>query len=369
MSGRTSFLYSHSNGRRKLRHFSFFSSDTVESWAFPGKAVLLAFVIIATLRLTFYVYSDFFLPVNATDSTREWFVKTPEMNYRTYNRSPKVLVLGTSRTQRLPTSILAAELGVDPDHVLNRSWPANTFFDMLALLRRNPTMTRDLELLIVELVPVQYHSGDHFPENDAIFFRYSTVREKLLIQAPASRARALFDMVLPVWSSRLTVEKWMDALRLARQPHEAKLAYYVEQNPAREKVAKYRETWGADFTEHVLNTGFPSSNPSPILAHALTQIIELVPDECVVVLVRLPYRPDVEQRVMRPGQYRKANDQFKDFVSAQQSGNVHVVWHDDAESLELSDDDFTRDGTHFTKSGLSKAASIMGRAAAPFYEP
>lgn len=311
-------------------------------------------------------FPDLLSPVNVSGTSREWFIKIPELSFRASELRPKVLSLGTSRLMYMPPRLLAQSMGLETSETRLMGWPANTFFDSLALIRRNPSLVRNLDLLIMDLVPMQYHIGEHFPEDDALLFRRSTVGEKLAIRDPLERARAMLDLALPARSWRLSVAKWRDAIRLHGKSPQEQLAYYREQNPVVEIVVGFLDQGRDDPIAHVMNTQFPTARASAIQARALREIVDLLPDTCPIMLVRPPYRPDIEALIQDTEQYRRSNAEFRAFVDSIDHPRVHVLWMDDMAALGLEPSDYTDDGSHFNPGGMEKVARIIGEAGAEF---
>jgi len=84
-------------------------------------------------------------------------VTRAELLYELAGRPPvDLLLIGTSRLEKVSTRRIVRQLDRSEISVLNLSVPRNSFFTIETVLRNNPTLLRNLSIIFVDIYPYQF---------------------------------------------------------------------------------------------------------------------------------------------------------------------------------------------------------------------
>lgn len=271
---------------------------------------------------------------------------------------PRVLLAGSSRVLSMKERHHALALGLPPSAVVHASKLGNGFWDTLTLLRRNPHLVDELELLVMDVYPAQERISERFSENDLLFLRHARVLERWRVSDPADRAVAFADLALPIWSERLRLTEWLLVLRslTSREPPPIPVAPELLrlQELLGEVTPEERVRLQAEFL-------FPDTPRSEVELLALRELANLLPERARLLLVWLPFRNDFRRIVSEDEGMRRVGDEFRASLEGFDHPKVETVWIDDQQEIGLADRDYIADGAHFTPPGNAKVLRALVR--------
>jgi hypothetical protein len=242
--------------------------------------------------------------------------------------------------------------------VLNLSRPVNTFFSIHTFIKRNPDVLNRCELIVIDVLPVQLHKNKYFTQESAMFFRYAALEEKLLINDLPTRLFALGDTLFPFHSLRFKINEWRIG---SLYSHDQILAYNREL--LADSVYSITNDLGrltpSERTYKTLNSQFPQENFLDVQAHSLYTIFDALPTNANILLIRPPFRADIERIIKDNRQFRESNQRMKALIDSIDRQNVHTFWMDSPQAYNLTNDDYDHDGTHLSKAGLKKISNIL----------
>lgn len=271
---------------------------------------------------------------------------------------PRVLLAGSSRVLSMKEKHHALALGLPRSAVVHASKLGNGWWDTLTLLRRNPQLLEELELLVMDVYPAQERISERFTENDLLFLRQARVPERWRVRDPADRAVAFVDLALPIWSERLRVTEWLLVLRslAAREPLEI---------PPVPEMLRLRDLLGEVTPEERVRLQveflFPDTPRSEVEIFALRELADLLPDRAHLLLVWLPFRKDFRRIVSEDDGMRRTGESFRATLEGFDHPQVETVWIEDQEEIGLVDREYLPDGAHFTPPGNAKVLRALAR--------
>lgn len=323
----------------------------MRSFPVPTPPFCVALTILALIRAIFIFHPDPLYPLATT--TDERFSNIWEQVYRKTMREPKVLIIGSSRLQTMPLARFAANLDLAREEASNLSRPANTFIGIQKFIQRNPEALNHCQLLIIDLLPMQLYKSKYFTQKEPSFFRNADFQEKRSISDPSTRLRALADTIFPFHSLRYTAHQWRIGLTHTIDQKDTWNRSQLEDDVA-ERTGD-AENWGArERIQKVLNNEFPKTDILKIQTRALEKIFEAMPQNTNVLLVRPPYRADVEQIIQTNPQFRDSNNHFRAYIESLTHDNLHIHWMETPNAHGFTDTDYTEDGAHFSPQGRKK---------------
>lgn len=346
-----------------MKPSSIFSFDTLRVLPRLTGPAWAALGIFVAARLALLARPDAFLTV--ADLETQYQYLTVEGKHRlAENRSPEIIIAGTSRLGALSTECLAERLGCPPESIENYSRAGNSYWRILAFLRRNPEAMKNLRLLVIDLLPFQLYQGPILSETDPLFLALAEPDEWKRIASPWNRAVAMADRVVPYVSERRRVIGWWDAFgRLTmdeRQQYQAALDTVL---PASQRGGN-PETAETAPDEERMNAYAPGDVPSYVQQVALTELRALLPKETRLALVWLPVRDDFVESLSRPG---SGYAELKTLVKTR-APQAELIWVERGSDWGMTQADFV-DVVHFTPEGFDKVCAGMGAALAPLDQP
>ncbi|MCC6486487.1 MAG: hypothetical protein IT364_03235 [Candidatus Hydrogenedentes bacterium] len=346
-----------------MRPSSIFSFDTLlvrPRITGPAWAALGVFV---AARLALLARPDAFLSV--ADLETQYQYLTVEGKHRlAENRSPEVIIAGTSRLGALSTECMAERLGCPPESIANYSRAGNSYWRILAFLKRNPEAMKNLRLLVIDLLPFQMYRGPILSETDPMFLALASPQELQRIASPWDKAVAFADRVVPYVSERRRVIGWWDAFgRLAMDERQRSQAALDTVLPAAQRGGT-PETAESAPDEERMNAYAPGDVPSYIQQAALTELRGFLPQDTRLALVWLPVRDDFVETLLKPG---SGYAELKTLVESK-APRAELVWVEHGSEWGMTQADFV-DVVHFTPEGFDKVCAGMGAALAPLDRP
>ena len=342
-----------------MKPSSIFSFETLQDWPRLTGPAWAALGIFVAARLALLACPDAFLTV--ADLETQYQYLTVEGRHRlAENRSPEVIIAGTSRLGALPTECMAARLGCPPESISNYSRAGNSYWRILAFLRRNPDAMKNLRLLIIDLLPFQMYQGPILSETDPIFLALANADERGRIASPLDKAISWADWVVPFVSERRRAIGWWDAFeRLAmdeRQQYQAALATVL---PANQRGGNPETAESAPDKER-MRAYAPGAAPSYVQQTALADLRALLPKEATLALVWLPVRDDFVQALAKPG---SGYEELRTLVKST-APEAELIWVENGADWGMTRADFV-DVVHFTPEGFDKVCAAMGTALGP----
>ncbi len=313
-------------------------------------------VLFALMRCVFFVIADAFIAY--PEAAFEQLFYATDLRCRMTAGAPQVMLQGTSRLVFMEDVPIDDRLRRADGGMMNVSIAGNTFWHMMALRRRNPELFARSELTVIDLLPMELYIGRNFNEDSALFFRESSIEEKVRIGSPFVRARALADVVVPAWSRRYRAETWWNALTHVRDTDSERLEAVVrvpaDHFPEVVDWGNELDSVGQDQLDplrliaRVVN---PQGRLSRVQLHALRELVATTPAAGTLSLVHLPYRPDLDSVFDESPDSRARLSEFRDIVESVGGPRVIVRWYDSMEQFGLTEADYGADGLHLRRQG------------------
>ncbi len=346
-----------------MKFSSIFSFETLRQLPLPTRAAGLGALLFALARLALYFGSDLFLFVPESNAQRLYL--NNETAYRISGKPrPEVLIMGTSRLGVLSHAELAGELGLKPEEVANFSLAGNSFWRTLTLLRRNPELIANAKTVVIDLLPFELYVSKLASEDDNLFLRLATIQERMLVYDPADRARALADVATAAWSDTHNPSAWLWGTSLLHLSASDRNQRYFDTAIRRETPFELRpdvsSLVGAGGQMHGRDYA-PQPIVSEVQVHSLYALSELLPRDCVLVLIWLPVRPDFEALLEQDAEMRQSFDVFERTLESIRLSNVRTVWPKDNEFESFGADQF-RDVVHYSPEGIRRVSAILANA-------
>lgn len=324
----------------------------------------MAVVMVVVVRLGVWWGSEAFFLIPENDFDKLYLMN--ETRYRLgEQRSPGVVVMGTSRLGILQPERLAAQTGVDPSEVANYSLAGNGFWRSLAFFRRNPAILERAKVVVIDLLPYQLYRGKLFTEEDELFLRLATLDERLTVERPLTRVKALADLVVPAWSERHNPDGWRQGLTLLSLTPEERCHRFreaVERSAPLDLRHEAHEAPVAATPE--LGRGYaPAPAISAVQLKALNDLRALIPRDCLLLLSWLPVREDFVAALTSDREMKASYETFRAVMTALSLDGVYVDWLDNAGGRLMPRSDFT-DVVHFTEEGAAKVDGFLAEALA-----
>lgn len=302
------------------------------------------------------------------DSIHVRNVTLKELEYRMGEQStPKILILGTSRLIPAKTDDIAEYAGISNNDILNLSIPGNSFFYMDAFLRRNPQILTKLDVLVIDVLPYQLMHSANYDESKREVLVYTSLAQRCRIASPYAKLQALTDFLVPAWSRSQTPKQWRTGYhRLAMSPQE--ISVDIQQRPVSEfpqwqimaatiKKLKARKVGMRRFNTIIF---FGQLDPAQNQIVALQHLIESVPQNCTVLVLRLPVSDTTNQIIRGSQPFQESSAILQRVLRDINDPQLDLRWFDTAEEFGLTEEDYSNDGIHFSEQGMKIVARNIG---------
>ncbi len=197
-----------------------------------------------------------------------------------------------------------------------------------------------------------------FNEATEGFMQRATLQEKSLLPHNTDRLLAYADTLFPFYSLRYSPKEWY--LGLSHDDESIRGYNKGILETAVSKLGSTREQLPEkDNIVRVLNAEFPPLNHSDIERHAFASFLDTFPESTAIFLVRPPYRDDTDRLIRENPDRLESMNAFRDFIEAIDRKNVEVIWIEKASDIGMTDEDYRRDGAHFSQSGLIKLGNFF----------
>jgi len=300
-----------------------------------------------------FVEGDDFIIRNMKISEAEYFTSEAQR--------PKLLIAGSSRLRPQESSAVAKEAGLASDEVLNVSSPGATFFFVNSLLRRYPEMTKELKLIVIDVLPMQLMHGNNFDESSTYFLRYASISQKMNAEKLEDKARAFFDSIIPTWSRSQTLNAWgKGGARLTMNVDELQtdiLDRNMADIPAWRNMMRLfanleKKGKGVEWLNRSMY--FPKPDVARNQKEALQNIIDIVPDDCRVALLWLPLIPSGQEKIDAHPRMSESQASFLEFLDTMTDPKLTVHYHRNPGELGIEEVDYSGDGIHYFEAGNAK---------------
>jgi len=332
-----------------------FSSSTLACSLWPTRAGAVAIALWCLARLALgiasepmgVVYDDLCLAMRNGLETQHVLQGRP---------SPRILFIGASRMIHVSPTGVAQAAGIPSSELGFYGTLGQDFLRTAAFLKRHPELIRNVELLAMDVLPMQLDETYLDPLNNPEFLRYASLRDRWTIASPFQRTAALVQIAVPVTAYRTNLYGWRHGMREWLTPDEI-IATRTTQ-PRHGSIARDFAISGERNQETRLQLSW---NPiiSRVQLDALDEIRAMLPETCRVVIFTLP-QPTTWHDVMKEN---PAIDsycvRFAEEMAAQGRDGWTFRAIDDGESVGLPDDTFI-DYTHFTPEGGKRVTEIVG---------
>jgi len=190
---------------------SIFSFDTLSASLRPGRSVLLALCIVASMRIVLALSSSSMiaLPGPTRGEMLRSILNVERFARNHANEPPQALLLGSSRIEYgLLEDVFAAECGLDSQRVLNLGLGGGSIYEALVLVRRTPELIGNGTLVVlgVDAWMFNEHRDDSIKPG---FYRVASLRDRLRLCGRGDRAYALADYLLGFVSARRSAPQWL----------------------------------------------------------------------------------------------------------------------------------------------------------------
>ena len=132
-----------------------------------------------------------------------------EYNLRSTQPHLVVAVMGSSVLyEGVSASLLASELGLEPEGVASGAFRGGTAYDAVLMLRRDPGLFGQLHLLIIDAQLWQFNDRS-WEFRSPHSYRYASLRDRMGIYEFGYRAVAVADWFWPFVSERRQLRQWL----------------------------------------------------------------------------------------------------------------------------------------------------------------
>ncbi len=328
-------------------------------------ASALTAVFFGAMRCVFFVIPGAFETYPEASFELEFY--RMDLRCRTAPQSPRIVLHGTSRLGSIGSIPTGEANPTSGQELMNASIAGQSFWHIAALRRRHRDLFAQSDLAVLDVAPMQAYLGRNFDESSALFFRESTLREKLLIHDPFLRAKALADTIVPAWSRRYRPITWWNALTHLDASDADRLQTLLAQSgdhfPEVEELVNDLKQAGNDIEkimEIVATIDFPPGALSEVQLHALREIVDSTPPDGYTVLF-YPTFNDAFTALIQATPLRVERERsFKSIVESVARPNVLVYWMEIPRGQGLENADFAFDGAHFARTGVDKIRNGLG---------
>lgn len=323
------------------------------------RIVLVVGVALAVARGALYAAGDALITVPESQ-IHDLYVNNEALLHLNTSKPPKIILIGTSRLGVVNGECLAPYVGgIEADDVMNYSLAANTPWRTLTFFRRNPDVLAETDHVVIDLLPFQLSVSPMFDEEDELFLRLATVQERMRVREPALRAKAMADLVFPMWSERHTVSGWKFGLAQLPRSREERFTAAIEAMKQANLVrARQADTLEMEPGAATAEGYTPPTVVSQVQVEALRELAELLPADCTLHLVWLPVRDDFAAWLEDDAEARERLRAFRALIERAGAARVRVQWHEDANALGYVESDFM-DVVHYTDAGRDKVCALL----------
>lgn len=345
------------------------SSKPAHFFVRPTRAGLIAVVVFAGISVGVHLLPD--AAFTEGDSMRLRHRTIQELRIKEQEENPpKLMVFGSSRFIDVSSEELARLSGLNENEVLNISSAGNDFFSIHSVIRRNPKLFENLEVLMIDILPYQIMIYPNFEEQGAFFLRYGSVEQRSHIKAWPGKVQAYSDLVIPTWSKSQNPYFWTTGVQRQSLSNaeivNSILSRPMNDLPSRRNLTAVMAESAAKGTIHKLTAQlfFPKPNVSDVQLFSLNEIRKLVPETCEIALISLPIagrsNDFIDSKPVRTESKETLKQVMKDFTLP----DFRQYWYPNPEDIGLNENHFKPDDIHFTK----EAMSILTRELSTIYK-
>ncbi len=343
-----------------MARLSIFNSNTLTTVPKPATALRAAVLGLIVVRLVMYLADDVLL-FSPQDEQRYYAFRN-DARYADDDRpQPTGLILGTSRFTVLDSGYVARPLNLDEKDVLNYSVPSLTFWHVKRFLERNPTITKNLDLVIIDLLPFQLAEGDIFSHEAPYYVGESTYADAFATKSPRTIFIKAADTAWPAWSQRRRVPEWIATARIAFSNDATRRSAFLHYQKPFRAMQKRKQAVGMTAMH-----AYTSERISPVQTRALRALPKLLPKNATLVLIWLPVGEAYRKELMGAGSAGEMYRDFKRDVLSFDDPKVRTIWVESPDEMGLLPSEYI-DEVHFGEKGMAKAGMFLERQLASIH--
>ncbi|MDZ4861315.1 MAG: hypothetical protein SGI88_20270 [Candidatus Hydrogenedentes bacterium] len=326
----------------------------------PARSFWLALGILVAVRLVFVFGAELFTTVpNGDADTFVYFNK--EIDYRTgLAESPKVLLLGSSRTQFVLGPAFAKALNVPEQDAGSFGFAASTAWTHLLFLKRNPALLQHCKLIVFEWTPGSYYRVKEMEgRTRTLFSRYASAAERWKLPTAPLRVLAFADLVFPFTSHRNNPIGWRVFCQQFGMDKDARHREYKTPGTATYSIARLPKLPGWT-DEKIMRATAPPPEPFIPAKDATDEILRIVPADCKILFWIPPLRPDFLDAVHSTPSLEESFESFREVLLSLEDSRVNLAWYDDPNATVFRNRDFV-DPVHNTMDVILR--ELTGEAA------
>lgn len=342
-----------------MRSSSIFSFDTLTGLPRVTRSLWLTLAICLAFRCLLFLGATRLqnIPAPAMNRRYEYLER---VHIRTAKATPKILLMGNSLVRYgLLEEQLAKAAGLKPDEVLNLGLASGRPWEAMLFLRRNPDLTRNVQLVVYNVGRYQIEHANAIKHIDR-FYRYGTLSEKLAADGWDNRAKLLLDQIWPCISERRRFATWLAGLT-----GNGENDFTFDSEPLRPAWEDdFRSAWErrkakADIRPSQADLA-QDAPLSPQHEQILRDFVAYWRDrEVPILLINTPSRKTWLNAMLSSPQARHRWLSFEDQIKAMTDGDVaYCPWYT-ANQCGVDDPDDFLDTSHLTPQGAHKLTMAL----------
>ena len=298
-----------------------------------ARSVWIALVICAAFRLAIEPLHD--LPKADRNEDLYDFLVAERFFIEEPRELPQVVLLGSSISMyNFVPDLLAAELGLAESRVRLLAFPAGAPWDAAALLRRNPELLHEAQVVLFDVQPYMFNTSyEHAVPSR--FYNLATLAEATQLAGLAS-LRAVGNWVWPFVSFRRPLRAWVmqvDHWISGSTPLEKATAY-----PDWHPEAKYYKPTEAELFRALSTPKFQPREWADVTigdwsfsrrqAESLLAMVRELRERGIHVFIHQPpFHPDFYARARERDETRRGLERYFSFLDELEAAGAHVeIW-------------------------------------------
>jgi len=309
--------------------------------------LICAIVILLLVRLILLSRPEIFMTVPNGDLDTFVFAQR-EITYRTGEApSPRVLLLGSSRTLYITSPMLSQRLGLPESEASNYGFPGLITPTHLLLLKRNPAMLERCKLLILECTPGTYYRvRTNELLSRTLFCRFADLSDRIAQPTVGLKVQTLGDFIFPFISYRNNPAGWRVFAHQLAMNQEERAQDFLTPGTLTHRAA-HPPQLGHRSADEIIRDVAPLPIPYVPAERALAEIIRIAPADCKIVIWIPPLRSDFMGAIAQNPEMKESFDAFRRVFESFDDDRVQIEWFDSPDAMSVTDDDFV-DPVHFS---------------------
>jgi hypothetical protein len=301
------------------------------------------------------------------DSIRLRLSTVHDLEFKKRNPTPpKVMVFGSSRFMPINSDELAKACGLDKNEVLNISRAGNDYFYNALFIRKNPELFKDLDMILLDILPYQIMISSNFPEHGAYFLRHCPPELRLKVKNWSKRVEAVNDLVVPAWSRSQNPFFWQTGYERQSKSEEEIIAQiksipgtdFADRKRLMDRVLKAIED--ENQPEVIAGLFYYKTEISKIQLASLHEVRKLLPEDCEIVLVSLPVTQRVHDHIDSSPGLTGGQEALATAMNSYKEPAFRQYWFPNKEDLGMNRSHFSDDEIHFSPEGTARIVQELG---------